>query len=150
MRLGGLAYGMSVNKRDPRAEILATKTSFGDPRRLAGQKPLRISGGTWAEGFGYTRPYNESIFKTVLPHKLADFGTLAGYPQAPYTNTYFVSEMKSVFGVELAKALMDDKVLVQAWDYFKEKSKELSEFTDTDVKKTKTPFYRAKPATQAA
>lgn len=131
MRLAGFAhhnvYASSGKKWNPKAEILATKTSVADPRRLAGQKPLRISGGTWAEGFGYTRPYNESIFKTSLPTKLKDFGDLAGYPQAPYTNAYFLAEMKNVFGVEPAKAITDEAVLVQAWDYFKEKSKELTD-----------------------
>jgi hypothetical protein len=141
MRLGGFAYhgaygGTSTSKkRDPKADILATKTSMADPRRLAGQKPIRISGGTWAEGFGYTRPYNESIFKTTLPTKFKDFGSLAGYPQAPYTNEYFLKEMKDKFGMDATKIsnLTDagvEKTLVQAWDYFKEQSRELSEFAD--------------------
>ena len=137
MRLGNFAYATyqgtaATSKRNPKAEILATKTGIADPRRLAGQKPIRISGGTWAEGYGYTRPYNESIFKTFLPTKFKDFGKLAGYPQAPYTNTYFVSEMKKVFGVDVSKgtpATMDD-VLVKAWDYFKEQSRELSDIAD--------------------
>ena len=129
MRLGGFAcggaYGVQT-KRHPKAEILASKTNQADPRRLAGQKPVRISGGTWAEGFGYTRPYNESIFKTSLPTKFADFGKLAGYPQALYTNAYYLAEMKSVFGIEAAQvATADEKVLLDAWNYFKEKSKEL-------------------------
>ena len=140
IRLAGFgyysAYG-STRKWNPKAEILVSKTSIADPRRLAGQKPLQISGGTWAEGYGYTRPYNESIFKTELPTKFKDFGKLAGYPQAPYTNAYFVSEMKSVFGLDVAKTMTstDKKVeetLLKAWDYFKEKSKELSEYADTE------------------
>lgn len=130
MRLGGLAYHGTSAKKNPKAEILASKTGAGDPRRLAGQKPLRISGGTWAEGFGYTRPYNESIFKTFLPHKLEDFGKLAGYPQAPYTNAYFISEMKSVLGVDVSKGIKDETPLLEAWDYFKEKSEELKEATN--------------------
>jgi hypothetical protein len=40
-----------------------------------------------------------------LPHKLKDFGKLASYPQAPYTNTYFISEMKKVFGLDLSKGI---------------------------------------------
>jgi hypothetical protein len=140
MRLGGFAYhgyggaGTASKKWNPKAEILAQKTTQADPRRLAGQRPLKISGGTWAEGFGYTRPYNESIFKTSLPSKFKDFGKLAGYPQAPYTNEYFVSEMKSNFGMDVSKGIkLDDKVektLVEAWDYFKKASKELSEHAD--------------------
>ncbi len=138
MRLGGLAYYGNYNiygapkmgaNLNPKAEILLTKTAQADPRRLAGQKPLKISGGTWAEGYGYTRPYNESIFKTSLPTKLKDFGELGAYPQAPYTNQYFISEMKKIFGVDVAK-VNDTKMheaLVKAWDYFKEKSNELSE-----------------------
>ena len=138
MRLGGFSnhgysgYGVLSKKFNPKAEILATKTTLADPRRLAGQKPLRISGGTWAEGFGYTRPYNESIFKTSLPHKLKEFGKLAGYPQAAYTNTYFVSEMKKVFGMDVTKGMkLEDKgietTLVQAWDHFRIEAEALSE-----------------------
>ena len=151
MRLGGFAYGgvygtaSSATWKSPKAQILATKTQSADPRRLAGQKPLRISGGTWAEGFGYTRPYNESIFKTTLPNKLADFGKLAGYPNAPHTNSYFVSEMKSTFGIDVSKGLRPDKkvekALVEAWDYFKEESKALSEDTAKSVKVVKA--YKA-------
>lgn len=131
MRLGNFSYSYaSTNtaQRHPKAEILIGKTGQADPRRLAGQKPLRISGGTWAEGFGYTRPYNESIFKTKLPTKYKDFGKLGSYPQAPYTNAYFVSEMKKVFGVDVSVAAqMTDDVMVRAWDHFKEQSKELSD-----------------------
>jgi hypothetical protein len=138
MRLGGLAYSgayaygvqTTVKRKHPKAEILALKNTLADPRRLAGQKPIRISGGTWAEGFGYTRPYNESIFKTSLPNKLEDFGKLAGYPQAPFTNTYFVTEMKNNFGMDVSHGVkLDDekveKTLIEAWGYFKEKAKEL-------------------------
>jgi hypothetical protein len=131
MRLAGFAhhnvYATSGKKWHPKAEILGTKTSWADPRRLAGQKPYKISGGTWAEGFGYTRPYNESIFKTSLPTKFADFGSLAGYPQAPYTSAYFLAEMKKVFGVDAAKATTDETALLEAWDYFKEQSKGLAD-----------------------
>jgi len=136
LRLAGFAYPSqsqySLKKWNPKAEILASKTNIADPRRLAGQKPFRISGGTWAEGFGYTRPYNESIFKTSLPHKLKDFGKLAGYPQAPYAMSYFIDEMKKTFGIDISGGIkVDDKkteeALVKAWDYFKEKAKELDE-----------------------
>lgn len=140
MRLGNFAYGGAygagaASKRNPKADILATKNTLADPRRLAGQKPLRISGGTWAEGYGYTRPYNESIFKTTLPNKFKDFGKVGSYPQAPYTNTYYVAEMKSKFGLDVTKPVkLDDKkveeALVSAWDYFKEQSKTLSEYTE--------------------
>ncbi len=135
MRLGGLAYhgayGIQRPGWNPKAEILLTKTTTADPRRLAGQKPIKISGGTWKEGFGYTRPYNESIFKTELPHKLEEFGKLAGYPKAPYTNKYFVDEMKSKFGVDVMSPITADNkkahdALMEAWDYFKEESKTLS------------------------
>lgn len=133
MRLAGFAYHnayanpYSSKKWNPKAEILATKTSMADPRRLAGQKPIKISGGTWKEGFGYTRPYNESIFKEKLPHKLEEFGKLGGYPQAPHNTNYFHQEMKKVFNVDTAKGITDkmEPALVEAWDYFKEKSKEL-------------------------
>lgn len=122
---GGYCGGQ-VKGWNPKAEILLTKTSSADPRRLAGQKPIKISGGTWAEGFGYTRPYNESVFKTKLPHKFKDLGktSKSGYPNAPYTNEYFVSEMKKKFDV-INLTTPDKKledILVKAWDYFKEKS----------------------------
>ncbi len=138
MRLAGFAhhsvYASGNKKWNPKAEILATKSTQADPRRLAGQKPVLISGGTWSQGYGYTRPYNESIFKTSLPTKFKDFGKLAGYPQAPYTHTYFVQEMKSVFGMDASRGIVltkdNEPVLVQAWDYFKEKSKDLSEYTE--------------------
>jgi len=142
MRLGGFAHhfvsAYATKKWDPRAEILATKSSQADPRRLAGQKPLRISGGTWAEGYGYTRPYNESIFKTSLPHKLSEFGSLGSYPQAEYKPTYFNQVMKDVFKTDFSKGIPGDektgKVLLEAWDYFKEKSSELSEWTEEPMK----------------
>jgi hypothetical protein len=143
LRLAGLAgyhYGIArpgQKERNPKAQILAYKSSRADPRRLAGQKPIRISGGTWAEGFGYTRPYNESIFKTFLPTKFEDFGKLAGYPQAPYTPDYFVAEMKNKFKIDVpphGQIVLDDnneKALVEAWDYFKEQAKELGDKADT-------------------
>lgn len=136
MRLAGFARGSVYNSpgkswKNPKAGILAQKTGSADPRRLAGQKPLRISGGTWAEGFGYTRPYNESIFKTELPTKFKEFGSLAGYPNAPYTNSYFISEMKKKFKIDFSAGIAySEKVeaaLVEAWDYFKEKAADLSD-----------------------
>lgn len=131
MRLGGFCsnYDSGGSKRNPKALILASKTNQADPRRLAGQKPLRISGGTWSQGYGYTRPYNESIFKLTLPTKFADFGKLGGYPQAHHSNDYFVSEMKKMFGIDVSGGVTEqmDDALVQAWDYFKEKSKELGD-----------------------
>ncbi len=136
MRLGGFAhhsiYAAARPKWNPKAEILLSKTAHADPRRLAGQKPLKISGGTWAEGFGYTRPFNESIFKTKLPKKYKDFGGVGSYPQAPYTNEYFIKTMKEKFKVDvnMAAKATDTKLhdaLVEAWDYFKEQAKELSD-----------------------
>lgn len=132
MRMSGFAgyYSAPQYKNwNPKAECLATKTMIGDPRRLAGQKPLRISGGTWADGYGYTRPYNESIFKTSIPHTMAEFANLPGYPQVSYTDTYFKAEMKKTFGVDFRNGVKPDKdnekILTEAWDYFKEQSKEL-------------------------
>ncbi len=134
MRLGGLAYSGRPTNYHPKAEILAFKTNQADPRRLAGQKPFRISGGKWSEGYGYTRPYNESIYKTSLPHKLSEFGQLGSYPEAPYTNTYFLKTMKDEFGLDVASIQTSLKItpeaeqtLIKAWDYFKEKAKELDE-----------------------
>lgn len=140
MRLGGLmgGYGGTI-KPDwhPKANILFGKSAMADPRRLAGQKPFRISGGSWKENFGYTRPFNESIFKTSLPKKLKDFGGLAGYPQAPHSDQYFVETMKNKFGVDVrnlnnlaAKVKPDPKIhdaLVESWDYFKQEAAPLEE-----------------------
>ncbi len=134
MRLGGLTGsiydgGKAVAKDyNPKAEILLGKSSYGDPRRLAGQKPIKTSGGTWAEGHGYCRPFNESIFKTKIPCKFKDFGGLAGYPQAPYDNKYFIETMKNKFGCDISKR--DQKLndaLAEAWEFFKEESKSLSD-----------------------
>ena len=133
MRLGRVSYGVTAFPQwNPRAGILASNFSAADPRRLAGQKPLRISGGTWAEGFGYTRPYNESIFKTSLPNKLKDFAKVGSYPQAPQTINYFTKEMKDKFGVTISGIIdpKDKKIegaLVKAWDYFKEEAEKLEE-----------------------
>lgn len=142
MRTGGLYgwYPSGYKKWNPKAEILATKTSQADPRRLAGQKPLLISGGTWAEGYGYTRPYNESIFKTIIPDAFEDFGKhTQGYPQANYTNTYFVAEMKRMFGLDVSGVIPAEekfeKALIQAWDYFKEKAADLD--NAPSIKRTK-------------
>lgn len=148
MRLGGFAghYPSSYKKWDPRAEVLALKSGQADPRRLAGQKPLRISGGTWAEGFGYTRPYNESIFKTKVPTRFADFGKLAGYPQANYTNTYFVKEMKQTFGIDVNSITADEKyekALVEAWGFFKQKAEELSDQPGNPGSDKQTKFIHA-------
>lgn len=136
MRLGGLYHHGVSNNQDPKAVLLVTKNTAADPRRLAGQKPIRTSGGTWKEGYGYTRPYNESIFKTKLPHKLEEFGKLGSYPNAPYTNEYFINTMKEKFGLTTENPnnttpwLNDEKsvkTLVEAWDFFKEEAKELDD-----------------------
>lgn len=138
MRIGAFAhhsiYAAARAKWNPKAEILLSKTTYADPRRLAGQKPIKISGGTWAQGYGYTRPYNESIFKTKLPNKLKDFHKVGSYPQAPYTNEYFVKTMKDKFKVDVANpaAVKADNMkthdaLLEAWEYFKEEAKQLPE-----------------------
>jgi len=134
MRLGGFAggYYSQYSGWNPKAEILASKSGQADPRRLAGQKPIRISGGTWAEGYGYTRPFNESIFKTIVPTRFADFGKhTQGYPQASYKNTYFINTMRNTFGVDLSRGIAanekNEKALVEAWDYFKAQAELLSD-----------------------
>jgi len=148
MRLGGFAswYPSQYKKWNPKAEILALKSGAADPRRLAGQKPLRISGGTWADGYGYTRPYNESIFKTIVPTAFEEFGKLAGYPQANYTNTYFVAEMKRMFDLDVSKGIPAEekyeKALVQAWDYFKEKAQELDDAPGDQQSLKRAQFVR--------
>lgn len=139
MKLGAFSSsGAYLNPRpswNPKAAILISKTVYADPRRLAGQKPIKISGGTWAEGYGYTRPYNESIYKIALPHKMSQFSKLGSYPDAPHTNDYFVNTMKTVFKVNVNAAENNAKAennklhdaLVESWTYFKEKASELSD-----------------------
>jgi hypothetical protein len=136
MRLGGFAhhsiYGGSRPNWNPKADILLSRTHSADPRRLAAQKPIKTSGGTWAEGFGYTRPYNESIYKETLPHKFKDLGSAGSYPNAPHTMTYFQEAMKKNFGITNVQAISQtdkkaEAALVEAWDYFKEQAKELKD-----------------------
>lgn len=138
LRLGGLGHHMTFDG-EPKAVTLLFRSGAADPRRLAGQKPIRTSAGKWSEGFGYTRPYNESIFKTSLPVKFEDFRGLPtdGYPNVnpTFDSTYFVTTMKEKFGVDvplpfyagykILKPIED--ALVKAWDYFKEQAKELPE-----------------------
>lgn len=115
----------------PKAMVLYGLRYNADPRRLAGQKPINISGGTWAEGFGYTRPYNGSIFKTKIPVKLSEFHTLSSKmptSEAEHSIKYFNDTMKKMFKVDVDQVLKDSSVndaCVEAWDYFKEQSKEL-------------------------
>lgn len=148
MRLAGLYgwYPSNYKNWNPKAEILAAKTAQADPRRLAGQKPLRISGGTWADGYGYTRPYNESIFKTIVPTAFEEFGKLAGYPQANYANTYFVAEMKRMFGVDVSRGVpveaKYEKALIEAWDYFREKAADLDDVPGDQQSIKRAKFIR--------
>lgn len=113
----------------PKAKLLHVYQYNMDPRRFAGQKPHKISGGTWAEGFGYTRPYNGSIFKTSLPLTLDEFGKLSKTgptPEANQSPKYFIQTMKEKFNVDATKPSPElNDALVEAWDYFKEQSKEL-------------------------
>lgn len=137
MRLGGLAYGGIATTAHPKAAILAFKTTEADPRRLCGQKPVRTSGGKWSDGFGYTRPYNESVYKTQLPTKVADLHTLptTGYPPTfIFTNDYFVTEMKTVFDTDVSQLKVNlnvtpelEAILLKAWDHFKEEAKKLGD-----------------------
>jgi len=140
MRFGGMNgsvydMGMGGESIHPKAQILLQKTSQGDPRRLAGQCPIKTSAGSWEEGFGYTRPRNESIFKTELPDKslenFDDFPTNA-YPNTfPFTNEYFALEMKNVFDVDIKNIQNPDEkmceILVKAWDHFKNESVKLGD-----------------------
>ena len=132
MRMGGLAYGGLTQKNwHPKADILFSRcyNMQADPRRLAGQRPIKISGGTWKEGHGYCRPYNESIFKEKLSTKYKDFRNLAGYPQAAQDNTYFVSVMKKEFGIDITTPPNEKTgaALLKAWDFFKKESEKLGD-----------------------
>jgi len=144
MRLGGFAYqgiygssgGPQNNvKLNPKAELLLAKCGSpqADPRRLCGQRPIKTSGGTWSEGYAYSRMHAEHIFHTSLIHKYKEFGGLQQYPQNPsFTNKYFIDEMKTNFGIDIMGANLTDKkthdALVESWDYFKSKVNELDEY----------------------
>lgn len=133
---------------DPRAHLLARLYAHADPRRLAGQKPIRISGGTWAQGYGYTRPYNDAIFKTEIPMELKDFGKYyhGDSPYPIYDTTYFINEMAEQFGLNVRYGRLEttdgEKALIQAWDYFKAKAVELTD-TPGKVKDERQDSVRA-------
>lgn len=137
MKFGGFChhgYGIpNVLNKDinPKALLIAGKYKEADPRRICGKKPLKISGGTWAEGFGYTRPYNEAIFKTELPLKLNEFEKAGSYPVVAQKLDYFVSEVKSNFALDASKINITDKgvekVMVDAWNFFNKKAKDLKD-----------------------
>ena len=124
---GSIYDGGAKNAIHPKASILFSKNGQASVCRLAGQRPIKTSGGSWAEGFGYCRTYNESIFKRRLPDKFEDFKKhVSGYPQAPHNNKYFLRIMKENFGVDATKP--EEKTyqaLVLAWDFFKSESLKL-------------------------
>lgn len=130
-------YGNNANNNiNPKASLLLLANSYCDPRRLAASRPIRTSGGTWKQGYGYTRGYNESIWKTSIPVKdLKGFGELPKDKYPPtfnFKNDYFIKTMKEKFGVDVS--IPDKKVydaLVESWSFFKEESKTLgSGFSD--------------------
>ncbi len=129
LRLGGLFYSVPKKDWNPKAEILYGKSPNADPRRLAGQKPIKTSAGTWREGFGYTRPFCESIYKTKLPIKVSEFNKLTGPSVGvTYSNVEFLEELKTKFGGDFK--VPDQKLqdaLVEAWGYYKERSADLDE-----------------------
>lgn len=134
---GSIYDGGGAKNIHPKAFILFNKNGQASACRLAGQKPIRISGGTWAQGFGYTRCFNESIFKTRLPDKFEDFKKhIRGYPQAPHNNKYFLRIMKEKFGVDATKPEQKTyDALIEAWGFFAEESKKLGNgFPDSKSK----------------
>lgn len=115
--------------KDPRAHLLHSFWRTADPRRLAGQRPLKISGGTWAEGYGYTRPYNDAIFRLKLPHTLSQFHTLNS-SQPTYTpsmdTSYMKDTMQKKFNVDMSNLSSNDEpAMLDAWAFFKEEAKKL-------------------------
>lgn len=142
MRLASFSYAGYGSQRknwNVKADLLLSKCVGGqaDPRRLCGQKPIRISGGYWSddESWGYTRAHCEHIFHTSLPNKFKDFHKLKGYPQATQNNKYFIDTMKEKFGVNVSKITKEnekqvEQALVEAWNYFKEESKSLTDSAD--------------------
>lgn len=142
LRLGGLAggyYGEQISgKLHSKVYLLLTKVlnPQSDPRRLCGQKPIVFPNHFWNSKKGYVRPYCESVWKTNLPTKLKDFGSLptTSYPpQFTFTNEYFVSEMKKVFKIDVAginSNNIDEKtqqIFLESWDYFRDKAGELND-----------------------
>jgi len=131
MRLGGFSgsgmsfYGQNTKDWNPKARILIEKYGQADVRRLAAQNPIKTSGGTWAQGFGYTRPYNESIFKTSLPHKIEQFKTLEGYPQADFSPTHFTAFAGKMKMNLTKKDKTLEEQLIEAWDILKEEGAKL-------------------------
>jgi hypothetical protein len=130
IRYSGVVHCYGYNEDDtPKSYLLRQLRTYTDPRRLTGQKPIRISGGSWAEGYGYTRPYNESVFRTSIDKTLAEFKSL---PKGGCTNSgaqdreYFDSTMKKIFKVDMLDMKPHCKELTEAWDYFKEASNELA------------------------
>ncbi len=134
VRLGGFGagiYGGGQNKNiHPKAFILQNKTNQGDPRRFCSQKPIIMPNHKWSDGHGYVRPHAEHIFHTSLPNKFAKFSKLPGYPQATQDRKYFLDAMRKQFGIDMSSVRSVDKkindILVESWEYFKEKGKELS------------------------
>lgn len=112
---------------EPKAQLLARTIKLCDPRRLVHQNPIKISAGTWAQGYGYTRPFNESIFSTNISVPLKKFGAEGGYAYGAYNATNTIALIKKVFKKDIFtkwNTLLPEKqseaILTKAWDYFKE------------------------------
>ncbi len=129
LRLGSVIYNLAKKGWHPKADILLNKSAYADPRRLAGQRPIVVQNQSWSKGHGYIRPWNESIFKTSLPFQWEKL--TSSPPNVEYSDKYFRAVMKDKFGVDVSKP--DQKVhdaLMDAWDFFKEESKDLKDFLD--------------------
>ncbi len=123
-------YGIPPNSKNyPKGSLLVSRMTYADPRRIAGQKPIKISGGSWSQNFGYTRPFSESIFKTSLPCPVSEFGKFTlGSPGTSQDITYFTQVMKNNFGVEV-NAINNKtyEAATEAWDFFKKEAENLKE-----------------------
>lgn len=122
---------------DPRAYYVAYGHTL-DKRRFAAKAPIKISGGTWAEGYGYTRPFNEYVFGTSIPMSVQDMMSLpdrynskVGVIETDYFNEVMKSlgveilEKSNVFMKKAGQKKVPETLLLEAWDIFKKQGEEL-------------------------
>jgi hypothetical protein len=122
---------------DPRAYYVAYGHTL-DKRRFAAKAPIKISGGTWAEGYGYTRPFNEYVFGTSIPMSVQDMMSLpdgynskVGVIETDYFNEVMKSlgveilEKSNIFMKKAGQKQVPETLLLEAWDIFKKQGEEL-------------------------
>lgn len=111
---------------NPKAQFLWMLRGSVDPVRFCNQNPICISGGTWAEGYGYTRPYNDNIFMTTLPpleefKKLStESGTFYSGPNNTKLKQFFDSKGVPMNTCTKEMTKQVEKILLEAWEFFKQ------------------------------